>query len=172
MNKLILSRPAADAFQKISDYTNDSISIFGAHSVSLSGKDKIGLRTMGKGREGVVLQMSTIALSFEECLPRTENASDLETILEYHKDLLALHTRVGKLYEMLGDTISATCVDAIQTFDDYNNHFQTARKKNSSLDLALKPIDEYNKRFGKLGEETVDPDGEEGDTQKPDQPKA
>ncbi|MBL7729550.1 MAG: hypothetical protein JNM88_00100 [Chitinophagaceae bacterium] len=172
MKDLITSRPAADELAKLAEYTDQAISLIQQHAISLDDSERKGLRTMGTNRSGIVRTMSNIALSFEECLPRSTNARDLESLLDYHVEMSALYFKVGKLFEMVRDTVSAIGADAIQTYDDYNNHFQTARKKNSNLDIALQPIDDYNKRFGKLGEETVDPDEETDDKKKPDEPKA
>ncbi|MBL7733246.1 MAG: hypothetical protein JNM88_18915, partial [Chitinophagaceae bacterium] len=139
MKKMISSKPTEDVLVKMNAAADESINHFESHAVSLSDKERVGLRTMGNGRQGIVRSMSGIALSFEECLPRTENATDLHQMLDYHISLNDLFIKVGKLYEMLRDTVSATGVDAIKTFDRYNNYFQTARNNNSALDLALQP---------------------------------
>ncbi len=153
MKAMILSRPAEDVIQKMSDYTKDAIALFQSYSISLDDKDRKGLRTMAEGRQGIAETMCRVAVNFEECLPRTENAQDMVAALDYHSKLAMLQTTLIKLFEMVDDTLVAQGVDVVKMYDRYNVHFQGARLHNSNLDMALQPIDDYNKRFANLKEE-------------------
>jgi hypothetical protein len=56
--------------------------------------------------------------------------------------------------EAIVETQLANSIDAMTFSDRYISHLQTDRNNDSSLDLALREVDEWNKRFANEPKET------------------
>lgn len=117
-------------------------------STSLNDSQRIGLRTMAEGREGLVRTISRIAGTFATSLPRNEDPSQLENALAYYDSLAALLQKTALLHEMIDDTVTALGADIMATADRYTSYLQTARSGNTNLDMAMNQLDAYNQRFG------------------------
>ena len=122
--------------------------LFEPNSVNLTNEQLTGLRTMSQGREGVVRLLSSIATQNINSLPRNEDPADLASRLEYYTQLQAARQAIMPLFEMLDNTQNALGGDIMQLYDRYYCYLQAARSGNTTLDLAMAEIDEWNKRFG------------------------
>ena len=148
MQKLVsgfLSKPDID---KIYQSLDQVIAVVKPVSTSLNDTQRIGLRTMAEGREGMVRTISRIALTHLDSLPRNEDPKEVEETLAYYDQLAALLQKVSFFHEMLDDTITAVGADVMAITDRYGGYLQAARVGNTSLDMALDQLDAYNKRFG------------------------
>ncbi|MFA6057324.1 MAG: hypothetical protein WC756_03935 [Taibaiella sp.] len=124
--------------------------------VDLSEKEKQG-RSMAEGREGMVRLISKIALAHPDSLSKKDNPTDLEIRLDYDSDLETLRQSLLTLIEGITDTQLANSMDAMTLSDRYINNLQNDRNNSSSLDLALREVDEWNKRFANDPKETPPP---------------
>jgi hypothetical protein len=121
--------------------------------VDLSENEKKG-RSMAEGREGIVRLISKIALAHADSLPKKDNPVELEIRLNYDSDLETLRQSLKTLMEAIVETQLANSIDAMTFSDRYISHLQTDRNNDSSLDLALREVDEWNKRFANEPKET------------------
>jgi hypothetical protein len=116
-------------------------------STSLNDSQRIGIRTMAEGREGMVRTVCRISLTHVDCLPRNENPGEMEKALAYYDRLAGLLQKVALYHEMIDDTLVAVGGDIMALADRYTGYLQTARAGNNNLDMALDQVDEYNRRF-------------------------
>ncbi|MBK6276527.1 MAG: hypothetical protein IPF58_18410 [Saprospirales bacterium] len=80
-------------------------------------------------------------------MAREHNPQDLEDRLAYDAKMEELRQLVTKLNEMISETQLANSVDIMSYVDAYSENLQTSRRDNGSLDLAMREVDEWNKRF-------------------------
>ncbi|UAY51880.1 hypothetical protein [Ferruginibacter albus] len=151
MKKLISNPLTTEVAADIRTATNDSIEKLKPFHVSLTDKEKIGVRTMAEGREGVVRLLCKIALQHTDSLPRNEDPQEMVTLLKSYEDGGQSLQAEKQLTEMLEDTQTATGIDLMALYDRYNKHLQAARTGNTALDAAMREMDEYNSRFGGSG---------------------
>lgn len=97
--------------------------------------------------------ISRITLTHTDCLPRNENPEEAETALKYYDQLAGLLQKAAFFHEMIDDTLTAVGADIMAMVDRYAGFLQAARAGNTSLDMALDQLDEYNKRFANKSEE-------------------
>lgn len=159
MNNLVSKFLLPEEFKDAHIMADQLAKIFEPKAVSLNDEQKIGIRTVGEGREGIARTISRVALTHEMCLPRNEDAKVMESALDYYDQLSLLYQKLAHLQEMIDDTRVALGIDIMGMGDRYSGYLQTARSANTSLDMAMKAIDEYNKRFGsRSGGEEITPD--------------
>lgn len=102
---------------------------------------------MAEGREGYARLVSQVANNHANSLLREHNPSDLIAKLAYDSKLEELRQPLMKLLEIVSETQLANGIDAMRLVDDYVKALQISRNSNGSLDLAMREIDEWNKRF-------------------------
>ena len=136
------------------------LSTFDAYRISLPDEQKVGLRSLAEGREGIVNTVCRIAGNFTECLPRNEDPAEMKKALEYWGHLTAVIQKVDKLKEALDDTQAGLGADLMGMTDRFTNHLQTARKSNNNLDLAMRQVDEFNQKFVNEGLKKADDNGQ------------
>ena len=132
----------------INSEVDRQIATFADYRLSLGDEQKLGLRSMAEGREGIVNTICRIAGNFPECLPRNEDPAEMEKALTYWGHLAAVIQKVDKLKEVLEDTHAGLGADLMGMMDRYTGYLQSARTGNNNLDLAMRQVDEFNKRFG------------------------
>lgn len=133
----------------------------------LTEEDKQG-RSMAEGREGLVRLVSKIALANEGSLARNDNASDLANKLDHDAHLETLRQELLNLMEIVTEAQMANGIAAMSMSDRFVKVLQAGRSNNSGLDLALREVDEWNKRFA----HSTNKDGKEDTGNNPDQPQA
>ena len=67
--------------------------------------------------------------------------------MAYDAKLEELRQLAIKLNEIVTETQLANSVDIMTYVDAYAENLQTSRRDNGSLDLAMREVDEWNKRF-------------------------
>jgi hypothetical protein len=147
MQKLVTSFLDEANFELAHKELDDRIGNIKKFSVSLNDSERLGLRTVAEGREGYVRTVSRIALAHTESLPRNEDPNELAQMLAYYDRLGLLLQKLHLYTEMVDDTMMAAGVDIMAMTDRYISHLQTARSSNTSLDMAMNQVDDYNKRF-------------------------
>lgn len=117
-------------------------------AVNLTEREKEGKRNMAEGREGYARMVSQIANVHINSLARELNANDLTAKLAYDAKLEEIRQVLLKLMEIIEETQYANGIDIMKLVDVFVENLQTSRKNNGALDLALREVDEWNKRFG------------------------
>jgi hypothetical protein len=121
--------------------------------VNLTDEFKEGSRTMGPVREGYARLVSNIASNNMESLARNQDPKMLEDKLNYDETLEGMRQVILTLNEMVTETQLANTVDIMKLVDAFVGNLQNSRGTNGSLDLQMREVDEYNKRFAKKAEE-------------------
>jgi hypothetical protein len=118
------------------------------HFVNLTGKERSGNRTMAEGREGYARLISQIAIAHPDELRRKDDPIFLVQKLEYDGLMERLRQQLLSALEMTSETQLANGFDIMQMVDAFAKALQNGRSRDAALDLAMKEVDEYNKRFG------------------------
>lgn len=109
---------------------------------------------MADGREGLARLVSKIASASIQSLASEQNPQELEDKLLYDAKLEELRQLAQILHESIEETQLANAVDIMKLVDAYSDNLQASRKNNSSLDLAMQEVDEWNQRFTNSGNTT------------------
>jgi len=117
-------------------------------AVNLTEKEKEGKRNMAEGREGYARMVSQIANAHTQSLAREHNPTELNNKLAYDAKLEEIRQALLTLMEQISETQYANGTDIMKLVDSYVENLQTSRKNNGALDLAMREVDEWNKRFG------------------------
>ncbi len=147
MRPLIISKLPVVSADAIKTNLQTQIIALEPFKINLSDGEKIGGRTMAEGREGLARLISKIASANINSLAREHNPQDLEDRLAYDAKLEELRQLAIKLNEIVTETQLANSVDIMTYVDAYAENLQTSRRDNGSLDLAMREVDEWNKRF-------------------------
>ena len=129
------------------------VAIIEPFKVNLTEDFKGGSRTMGPVREGYARLVSNIASNNIESLARNQDPKELEDKLKYDETLEGMRQAILTLNEMVTETQLANTVDIMKLVDSFVGNLQNSRGGNGSLDLQMREVDEYNKRFAKKAEE-------------------
>ncbi len=147
MRPLIITKLPTATADAIKTAMQTQITTMAPFKINLNDGEKIGGRTMAEGREGLARLVSKIASANIESLAREHNPQDLEDRLAYDAKMEELRQLGMKFLEILEETQLANSVDIMTYVDAYSENLQTSRKNNGSLDLAMREVDEWNKRF-------------------------
>lgn len=147
MRPLIITKLPTATADAIKTAMQTQITTMAPFKINLNDGEKIGGRTMAEGREGLARLVSKIASAHIESLAREHNPQDLEDRLAYDAKMEELRILGMKFLEILEETQLANAVDIMTYVDAYSENLQTSRKNNGSLDLAMREVDEWNKRF-------------------------
>jgi hypothetical protein len=148
MEKMIKVQLSDTEQQELMKSLNDGRKIMKAVSVGLSDMQKTGVRSMAEGREGFARMVSKIAVAHVDSLAREHDPAELEGKLAYDSTLEDMRQSVMALHEMIEETQLANSMDIMSLVDKYAANLDTSRKGNEALDMALREVDDYNKRFG------------------------
>jgi len=154
MRPLIISKLPVVSADAIKTNLQTQIIALEPFKINLSDGEKIGGRTMAEGREGLARLISKIASANINSLAREHNPQDLEDRLAYDAKLEELRQLAIKLNEIVTETQLANSVDIMTYVDAYAENLQTSRRDNGSLDLAMREVDEWNKRFANKPNDT------------------
>lgn len=147
MRPLIITKLPTATADAIKTAMQAQIATLQPFKINLNDGEKIGGRTMAEGREGLARLVSKIASANIESLAREQNPQDLEDRLAYDAKMEELRILALKFLENIAETQLANAVDIMTYVDAYSENLQTSRKNNGSLDLAMREVDEWNKRF-------------------------
>ena len=147
MRPLIITKLPVASADAIKNNLQTQITALEPFKINLSDGEKIGGRTMAEGREGLARLISKVASANINSLAREHNPQDLEDRLAYDAKLEELRQLAIKLNEIVTETQLANSVDIMTYVDAYAENLHTSRRDNGSLDLAMREVDEWNKRF-------------------------
>ena len=147
MRSLIITKLPTATADAIKTAMQAQIATLQPFKINLNDGEKIGGRTMAEGREGLARLVSKIASANIESLARELNPQDLDDRLAYDAKMEELRILALKFLENIAETQLANAVDIMTYVDAYSENLQTSRKNNGSLDLAMREVDEWNKRF-------------------------
>lgn len=153
MDKLIREQATAEVLQQALKNLNECRDILKPTTVGLSDVNKNGVRTMAEGREGLARMISQIASAHINSLAREHDPAMLEQRLAYDANLERIRQGSMALLEMVSETQLANGIDIMQMVDTFTENLQSSRKRSEALDLAMREVDEYNKRFASRPEE-------------------
>lgn len=145
----LVTNPAPSAtIDTIKTAISAQITAFAPFKVGLNDDEKIGVRSMAADREGYARMISQIATANINSLARELNPADLVAKLAYDAKLEELR-QVGMIFlETVEETQLANSSDAMKLVDAFAKNLQASRQNNSSLDNAMREVDDWNKRFG------------------------
>lgn len=162
MPDLIRTTIDAAGITSICKSLDETIDHISPHYQNLTAKQKQGIRTMSTNREGLARLVDGIANANIDSLPRNIDPTRLTDKLTYKDNLVSIQQRLLKLTEMVTEIGIANGVDIMKLTDTISNNLQSSRNNDGALDLAMAPVDAWNKRFANT-EETLreEPDEEE-----------
>jgi hypothetical protein len=115
--------------------------------MNLTNDEKSGLRSMAEGREGYARLVSRIATQFPNSLSRADVPTELANLLSYYENLAANRLAILQALETVEEMQLGTAADVMVLVDRYVNNLQISRANDSSLDLAMQDVDNWNSRF-------------------------
>jgi len=148
MSYLIITQAPAGNIDAIRSQVQSLTTSIAPYKVNLTEVQKTGVRNMAEGREGYARLISQIASNNINSLAREHNPADLVSRLAYDSKLEEARQACMSLLETISDTQLANSIDIMKNVDDYANNLQTSRNNNAALDMAMREVDEWNKRFG------------------------
>ena len=155
MRPLIITKLPTATADAVKAAMQTQITAIVPFKINLSDGEKIGGRTMAEGREGLARLISKIASANIDSLAREHNPVDLEDRLAYDAKMEDLRQLGMKFLETITETQLANSVDIMTLVDAYNDNLQSSRRNNGSLDLAMREVDEWNKRFAHKTDDTT-----------------
>jgi hypothetical protein len=123
---------------------------FKPYFIDLSEEEKKG-RTMAEGREGIVRLVSQIALAHPDSLARNDDPIDLGNKMTHDARLEGMRQELLTMLEMVTETQMANGIAAMKMSDRFVKVLQAGRSNNAGLDLAMREVDEWNRRFVNIG---------------------
>lgn len=147
MTKFIVTPAPLAVTDKLKQSLQELQEHFKGYFANLSETEKKG-RTMAEGREGLARLVSHIATEHALNLSRNDDPSELAAALEYDAALEGARQACLTLLEQISETQMANSIDIMTMVDRYTQTLDAARSSNTALDLALREVDEWNKRFG------------------------
>jgi hypothetical protein len=153
MNLLVRSFAADVELENAVNGIKNLTDAIAPYKLSLSNDDRKGLRVVGTSRLGLVEIVNRLATQYDNKLSKTENASDLSFRINYLHMLKTYKMAAQHLLEVLDDTDKALGNDIMTFVDKFSTNLRSARKFDGDLDEAMKELDDYNARFGKIMDE-------------------
>jgi hypothetical protein len=147
MPNLISSQAPAATLDTVKAAVNTQVTTLTPFKVGLNEDEKKGARTMSVGREGLARMIGQIATANINSLAREHNPADLASRLAYDSKLEEVRQVTMTLLELITETQLANSVDIMTLVDAYFINLQASRRNNSTLDAAMREVDEWNKRF-------------------------
>ena len=148
MSYHIITQAPTGSIDAIRNQVQSLTTSLAPYKVNLNEAQKTGVRNMAEGREGYARMISQIASNNINSLAREHNPADLVSRLAYDSKLEEARQACLSLLETITDTQLANSIDIMKNVDDYAGNLQTSRNNNAALDLAMREVDDWNKRFG------------------------
>ena len=147
MKALITNIISHDEISEASDMLKKALSILSPKAIPIDMKIRQERRKMGTARQGYVNMVLPIAINNIHLLPRDLEPAYLDQIMGLLKEVATMRGLAQKMLELTDDTWMGMGIDAVALSDAFVGSFQTARKRDDSLDTEMGEIDEYNSRF-------------------------
>lgn len=153
MRKFVIAIPPAAINTAFTIAINTAIEPLEPFKINISDGEKAGMRSMAEGREGYVRLISRIATQYPNALSREDLPAELVDLLAYYDKQQANRMALLEALELVEEGSLATATDIMALADRYNANMAISRRNNSALDLAMREVDEWNKRFGNRKDE-------------------
>lgn len=157
MRKFITSIPAPAINDAFTIAVNAALAPMQPYVLNLTDEEKLGLRTMGEGREGYARLISRVATQFPNSLSRVDDPAELSGILEYNQRLEANKLALLQALESIDEIQRGAAADIMTMVDRYAANLQLSRANDGSLDLAMADVDAWNQRFANSPENPTPP---------------
>ena len=158
MRKRIEKLPDAGNFNKSTFLINEAIKEVKPYKLNLSDEEKKGNRSMAEGREGYVRLVSKIAAQHPDSLSRSDDPAELKLLLDHLEPIRENRMALLNALEITEELELGISMDIMTLTDRYVRHLQLSREHDGAVDLALREVDEWNKRFANNGVITKDPE--------------
>ncbi len=153
MQNLISTVMPAKTAEEVISNLKAQVAFIEPFKINLTDEFKAGSRTMGQDREGYARLVSNIAANNINSLARDQDPKELEDKLAYDATLERMRQVSLTLTEMITETQLANGIDIMKLVDYFVDNLQNSRGRNGSLDLQMREVDDYNKRFAPKAEE-------------------
>lgn len=157
MSKLITAIAAPTVLSAFTTAVTTALTPLAPFKINLTDEEKIGTRSMAEGREGYARLISRIANQFPNSLSRADVPTELANLLDYYSNLEANKMALLQAMETIEEIQLGAATDIMTLVDRYAVNLQVSRGNEGSLDLAMKDVDDWNKRFTRKAEATVPP---------------
>ncbi|WP_310557778.1 hypothetical protein [Flavobacterium sp.] len=147
MRKFIATIPANPILTGFVTAVNAAVAPFAPFKINLTTTERMG-RSMAEGREGYARLVSRIANQFPNSLSRSDVPTDLVTMINYYDGLESNRLALVQALETIEEIQLGASMDTMVMVDRYVKNLQISRSNDASLDMAMKDVDDYNKRFG------------------------
>src|SRR6187431_1256367 len=147
MSKLITTIPAQAVLTAFTTAVNSALTPLNPFKINLTDEEKKGTRSMAEGREGYARLISRIANQFPNSLSRADVPSELANLLDYYSGLEANKMALLQAMETVEEIQLGAATDIMTLVDRYTVNLQVSRGNEGSLDLAMRDVDEWNRRF-------------------------
>ncbi len=147
MRKFITAIPATAVTQDFTAAINASLVPLNDFKIHLTDDEKIGMRSMAEGREGFARLISRIADQFPDALARADSPQELSTLLDYYDSLEANRMALLQAMETIEETQLGAATDIMTLVDRYSANLRISRAHESSLNLAMREVDDWNARY-------------------------
>ena len=145
----VMPQSKADEIRELLEQANK---LFDPFFHNLTAATKTGLNNMAEGREGLARLVSKVALANPDDLSRKDNPQDLANRLDYDAMLEDLRQRANSIIEKIEETQKANGHDTMTYVKAYRAALENNRTRNSALDNAMAPIDDWYARFANTGD--------------------
>lgn len=157
MSKLITTIASATVLTDFTDAITTALTPLHPFKINLTDEQKRGTRSMAEGREGYARLVSRIANQFPNSLSRADVPTELSAVLEYYNNLESNRMALIQAMETIEEIQLAASTDSMTLVDRYTASLQISRANEGSLDLAMREVDEWNKRFTNKKENPTTP---------------
>ena len=152
MPKLITAIAPAAVLTAFTTAVTSALTPLNPFKINLTDAQKTGSRSMAEGREGYARLISRIANQFPNSLSRVDVPSELANTLDYYNSLEANRMALLQAMETIEEIQLAAASDVMTLVDRYSTSLQVSRGNEGSLDLAMREVDQWNKRYTNTGE--------------------
>jgi hypothetical protein len=147
MKKLIDNIPDPAVLTAFTAAVNTALTPLNPFKIHFTNDEKRGARSMSEGREGYVRLISRVANQFPDSLSRSDVSTDLSNLLDYYDGLEANRIALLQAIETINDIQLAGATDIMVLVDRYAASLQLSRGHEGTLNLAMKDVDDWNKRY-------------------------
>lgn len=147
MRKFITAVPAPAVTQDFTAAINTALVPLNDFKIHLSDAEKIGMRSMAEGREGFARLISRIANQFPDALSRADAPEELSALLVYYDNLEANRMALLQAMETIEETQLGAATDIMTLVDRYSANLRISRANESTLNLAMREVDDWNSRY-------------------------
>lgn len=165
MRKYMITIPGLTIFTTFTAAINTALAPLLPFKISLTNEEKKGMRSMAEGREGFARLIGRIANQFPNSLSRIDNPAEFNTLMGVYENTEAVRMALLQALETIDEIGIGASTDIMTLVDRYSGSLEISRGSDGALDLAMREVDEYNRRFGKRNAKPEDKTGDDAKTE-------